>query len=99
MLTTHLPSDATLTIRTATPADADELAYLAELDSSHVPTGNVMVAEVGGKIWAALSLDDSHAITDPFHPSAEALLMVAERARSHQRRTRRRYRRVRPLFA
>jgi hypothetical protein len=98
MLTTHLPSDATLTIRSATPADADELAHLAELDSSYAPTGNVMVAEVGGEIWAALSLDDSHAITDPFHPSAEALLMVAERARAFKRE-RRRYRRVRPLFA
>jgi hypothetical protein len=99
MLTTQIPAEASLTIRTATADDDADLARLAELDSSYVPTGNVMVAEVGGEIWAALSLDDSHAITDPFHPSAEALLMVSERARSFKRDRRRRYHRVRPLFA
>ena len=31
--------------------------------------------------WAALSLDDGHAVSDPFRPSSEAVWMLAERAR------------------
>ena len=81
-----LPADATLTIRFATTADAPALARLAELDSSDAPTGDVLVAEVGGQMWSALSLENGHAVSDPFHPSAETVLMLAERARVLRRR-------------
>jgi hypothetical protein len=88
------PADASLTIRFATPDDEPALDRLAQLDSSRTPRGAVMVAEVNGELWAALSLDDSHAVSDPFHSSAEALWMVAERARGLRRERRGRMQRL-----
>jgi hypothetical protein len=70
-----------LTLRVAGPADADELRRLAELDSASVPRGEVLVAEVGGSLWAAVSLADHQAIADPFRPSAELVFLLHERAR------------------
>ena len=56
----RVPTDVTpVTIRHARPADADALAVLAKLDSSHPPQGAVLVAAAGGELWAAVSLDDT----------------------------------------
>ena len=63
---------APLRIRQARHADAAALERLAALDSSQVPHGDVLLAEVGDELWAALSLDDGHAIADPLRPSADA---------------------------
>jgi hypothetical protein len=68
-------------IRYARPDDALALLDLAYLDSSRAPDGVVIVAEVGGQLWAARSLDDGHAIADPFKPSGELSFLLAERAR------------------
>ena len=70
-----------VTIRYARPDDALALLDLADLDSSHAPHGVVVVAEVGGRIWAAHSLDDGHAVADPFRPTGELSFLLAERAR------------------
>ena len=70
-----------VTIRYARPDDALALFDLAELDSSSAPHGIVLVAEVGGRIWAAHSLEDGHAIADPFRPTGELAFLLAERAR------------------
>ncbi len=74
-------SGSTVTIRYARPDDALALLDLADLDSSHAPHGVVIVAEVAGQIWAAQSLEDGHAIADPFRPSGELAFLLAERAR------------------
>jgi hypothetical protein len=70
-----------VTIRYARSDDALALMELAYLDSSRAPEGVVIVAEVGGRLWAARSLDDGHAIADPFRPSGELSFLLAERAR------------------
>ena len=70
-----------VTIRYARADDALALLDLAELDSSTAPSGIVLVAEVGSRIWAAHSLDDGHAIADPFRPTGELSFLLAERAR------------------
>ena len=70
-----------MTIRYARPDDALALLDLADLDSSTAPHGIVLVAEVGGRIWAAHSLDDGHAVADPFRPTGELSFLLAERAR------------------
>ena len=70
-----------VTIRYARPDDAVALLELADLDSSRAPDGVVLVAEVGGRLWAAQSLDDQHAIADPFRPSGELSFLLSERAR------------------
>jgi hypothetical protein len=74
-------SRASLTIRLATPADAPALARLAVLDSSPALDGAALVAEVGDELWAAVSLEGSAAIADPFRPSGELLALLVERAR------------------
>ena len=73
-------SPAPLRIRQARQADASALERLAQLDSSQVPVGDVLLAEVGEELWAALSLEDGHAIADPLRPSADAVLILAERS-------------------
>ena len=70
-----------VTIRYARSDDALALLDLADLDSSTAPHGIVLVAEVDGRIWAAHSLDDGHAVADPFRPSGELAFLLAERAR------------------
>jgi hypothetical protein len=82
----QLPADSrALTLRHAVPADADELDRLAQLDSRRAPRGVVLVAEVGGELWAAVSLDDMHAVADPFRPTGELVALLMARARQLRR--------------
>jgi hypothetical protein len=74
-----------LTIRFARPADVEAIDRLAQLDSSRAPRGPVLVAEVGAELWAAISLDDHHAVADPFRPTGELVALLAERARQLRR--------------
>jgi hypothetical protein len=69
-----------LTIRPATADDAVALHRLAALDSAYPPTGDMLVAEMEGEIWAALDLDDGRAIADPFRPSGELVGLLRFRA-------------------
>jgi hypothetical protein len=71
----------TLTIRSATAADAAALAHLAELDSSTVPAHPLFVAELGDQLIAAVSARDGAAIADPFTRSADAVEILQRRAR------------------
>ena len=76
-----LPTSAGLVMRHARPDEADALATLAQLDSSRAPVGDVIVADVKGELWAAVSLDDGHAVANPFRPSGELTFRLSERAR------------------
>jgi hypothetical protein len=78
-----------ITIRSARDADADALARLAALDSSHVPSGELLVAEVSGELVAAAS--DAGVIADPFRPTADVVDLLRLRAavRAPRRATRR----------
>src|SRR3954453_2789150 len=78
-----------LTLRYAVPADAEALDRLAELDSQRAPRGVVLVGEGGGELWAAISLDDHHAVADPFRPTGELVALLVERARQLRRDGRR----------
>ena len=92
---------APLRIRQAGHTDAAALERLAALDSSRAPRGDVLIAEVGGELWAAYSLEDGHHVADPLRPSADAVLMLAQRGRQLRRDERRRVhgRRARLRFA
>ena len=57
-------------LRPARDDDAPAVATLAALDSADPPRGPLVLAEVGGRLRAALSLSDGATIADPFHPSA-----------------------------
>lgn len=76
-----LAAGRSITFRYAEPQDALALLDLAALDSSHAPSGTVLVAEVGGRLWAAQSLEDGHTVADPFRPSGELTFLLSERAR------------------
>jgi hypothetical protein len=74
-----------VTIRQAAPADTGALDRLAALDSQRAPRGVVLLAEVDDRIWAAISIDDGHAVADPFHPTGELVALLVERARQLRR--------------
>jgi hypothetical protein len=69
-----------LTLRYGSAADAERLRRLAQLDSARVPSGPVLVAEVDGLLRAALPLDGTGALADPFHHGADLLELLRLRA-------------------
>jgi hypothetical protein len=84
--------DETLIIRMAGPADAPALRHLAQLDSAPPPESvPTLVAEVGGEMRAALSLDGGPAIANPFERTADLVAMLAGWGRSRRRRRARRH--------
>jgi plasmid stability protein len=80
---------AALRIRQARHEDAAAVLRLAALDSSPVPAGDLLLAEVGEELWAAFSLENGDAIADPLRPSADAVLILGQRARQLHRAERR----------
>jgi hypothetical protein len=70
-----------VTIRYAAPGDAHALASLAALDSSTVPGGPLLLAEIDGDLWAAAAIHRGAAIADPFRPSGALVELLHARAR------------------
>jgi hypothetical protein len=73
-------TDKTLTIRRAGASDTGALFRLAALDSAAPLTGDALLAEVGGELWAAVEIDSGTAIADPFQPSGELVDLLHLRA-------------------
>jgi hypothetical protein len=69
-----------ITIRNSRPTDAAAIRRLAALDSRPVPTGDALVAEVGGEIVAVRSA--TGAVADPFRPTADVVELLDVRMRS-----------------
>jgi hypothetical protein len=76
-----------VTLRYACTADAERLQHLRELDSAPKPTGalplggeSALVAEVDGRLRAALPLDGGAAVADPFYRGAELVDLLRLRA-------------------
>jgi hypothetical protein len=57
-------------IRPASEADAPALRCLARLDDRRLPRGELILAQVGSEIRAAVSTSDGAAIADPWTPTA-----------------------------
>ena len=74
------PRWSPLVIRLAVASDETELRRLAHMDSARPLSGQALLAEQGGSVIAALSLDDGTAIADPFVASADAVAMLRVRA-------------------
>ena len=79
-----MTSSASLTIRRATHADEAALQRLATLDSSKVPGGDLVLAELDQRLVAAVSLDTGVSIADPFEHTAA--IVEALRAQSRPQR-------------
>jgi hypothetical protein len=76
----ELGDDNDVTVRAATPRDRDALRLLAALESVGMPKGDLLVAEVSGEVVAALPLDGSPALSDPFRRSRHLVAMLELRA-------------------
>ena len=74
-----------LTIRHANGADAAVLARLAALDSSRVPNGELLLAELDNAVVAALSIDTGAAIADPFEHTASVVDSLRVQAQGRER--------------
>jgi len=87
------PNAAGVTIREATGDDHLALERLAQLDSTRLPRGPMVIAEVHGEPRAAYSLSEGRTIADPFHRTVELvdlLMLRANHLNGGARRTTRR---------
>jgi hypothetical protein len=71
--------DGSITIRDARLTDREALFRLAQRDSTQLPDGPLMVAEVSGEIRAAAAVETGETIADPFHSTAELVRMLTVR--------------------
>jgi hypothetical protein len=69
-----------ITIRHSTSVDRARVEELAELDGRPAPHGDTLLAEVEGKLWAAVGIDDGAAVADPFLPSGDVVWLLQMRA-------------------
>ena len=67
-------------IRHAERRDTAALARLAALDSAAPPDGEVLLAEVGDEVCAALELASGRIVADPFRPTVELQRLLRTRA-------------------
>lgn len=84
--------EGNLVVRRGRHADIDALARLAALDSARPLTGDTVVAEIDGRLVAAVSLHDNRVVADPFVATAsavEVLRVSTSGARSAARARRR----------
>ncbi len=76
-----------VTIRFSTDADRSRVLELAELDGHAAPQGEALLAEVDGRLWAAVGVADGVAVADPFVPAGEVLDLLRLRAEQERERT------------
>jgi hypothetical protein len=76
---TDIDLDA-VTIRRAGPDDEAALRRLANLDSTRVPDGPVLMAEIGGRPVAAISVTSGESFADPFVLTQELRRLLELRA-------------------
>ena len=69
-----------VTMRVADSSDRPAIERLAALDSQTAPQGDLLVAEVGGEIQAAVAVEAHTAIADPFRPTAGVVSLLRKRA-------------------
>ena len=74
------------TIRPAAPGDTAELRRLAVLDSQPSLSGDVLLAEIDGRIAAAIAMDGGRSVADPFLPTAGLVLALRTTRANHLRR-------------
>ena len=69
-----------ITIRHSTDRDRARVLRLAELDDRPAPVGDTLLAEVDGRLWAAVGVDDGGAVADPFRPAGDIVMLLQVRA-------------------
>jgi hypothetical protein len=74
-----------LTLRMCDEADYPSLQALAERDTAVVPGGALLLAESGGRLLAAISIETEAVIADPFQRTADAVELLRSRAKQLRR--------------
>jgi hypothetical protein len=69
-----------VTVRRSRPGDAPALRRLVGRAGGRVPPGDVLVAEVNGRVLAARSLDDGASVADPLQPTGHLVELLALRS-------------------
>jgi hypothetical protein len=69
-----------VTIRRAGPADEAVLRRLGDLDSTRVPDGPLLMAEIAGRAVAAISIHSGESFADPFLRTLELRRLLELRA-------------------
>jgi hypothetical protein len=69
-----------VTLRYASAADSERLRQLAELEQAQPPSVPALVAEIDGRLRAALPLDGGPAIADPAHGGIDLVALLRLRA-------------------
>ena len=82
---TNNPHWSPVVIRLAVTADEDALRRLAQLDSARPLAGQKLLAEHGGSLVAAVSIDDGSTIADPFRTTADTVELLRLRAAQLER--------------
>jgi hypothetical protein len=77
----RLDPGAVIRLRLAVAGDGAALEELAELSGRAKARGPWIVAEVDGRLGAALPLAGGEPLTDPFRPTAEIRALLSLRAR------------------
>jgi hypothetical protein len=75
-----LNAAAHLAIRMAGPDDGVAIERLSQLEGRATPSLPLILAEVDGRVVAALSFDGRVALADPFRPTARVLELLRMRA-------------------
>jgi hypothetical protein len=75
-----------ITIRFSTEADRTRLGELAELDGRPAPRGEALLAEVEGRLVAAVGVADGVAVADPFALTSDTLDLLRLRAEQERER-------------
>ena len=69
-----------ITIRGTTSTDTAALDRLADLDSTHLPSDDYLIAEVAGEPLAAVGIRTGAVAATPFRRTAEAVELLRLRA-------------------
>jgi hypothetical protein len=69
-----------VTLRRAVAADAIALRRLAAIESATAPLGPALVAEIDGRLRAAVPLDGGAAVADPRHGGLDLVELLRVRA-------------------
>jgi hypothetical protein len=75
-----LPAEPVV-LRLGRVQDDEALARLATLSGCRMPSGQCVVAEVGGTVVAALTLGSGLVLADPFWPTAHLVPLLELRAK------------------
>jgi hypothetical protein len=78
-----------ITIKLSTESDRLRIQRLAELDSGRAPTGEALLAEVNGRLIAAVGYDGT-AVADPFERTAAIVELLRRQVSGEPARTPRR---------